>query len=72
MYSPLTEQLVSGPGGTYSYDAAGNLTERVGGGGTWSFGYDALERLVSVRLNGTLIVRYGYDVAGPADREAGL
>jgi len=29
-----------------------------------TYGYDALERLVSVRQAGVLIARYGYDVAG--------
>ncbi|HSE28158.1 MAG TPA: RHS repeat-associated core domain-containing protein [Gemmatimonadales bacterium] len=52
----------------YTYDAAGNLTGRtqVQAGDTtnWAYGWDALDRLVSVRRNDTLIVRYGYDVQG--------
>jgi RHS repeat-associated protein len=49
-------------GGLLTYDRAGNLTAKLGAGVT--YGYDALERLVSVRQGGVLIVRYGYDVAG--------
>jgi RHS repeat-associated protein len=53
---------------SYTYDRAGNLTQRIDSLGgapiTWAYGYDALERLVSVRRNGTLIARYGYDVQG--------
>jgi RHS repeat-associated protein len=30
----------------------------------WTYGYDGLERLVSVRRAGVLIARYGYDLAG--------
>jgi RHS repeat-associated protein len=52
----------------YTYDAAGNLTGRtqVQAGDTtnWAYGWDALDRLVSIRRNDTLIARYGYDVQG--------
>jgi RHS repeat-associated protein len=54
----------------YSYDRAGNLTgfldSVMGQAGpvTWVYGYDGLERLVSVRRSGTVIARYGYDVLG--------
>jgi YD repeat-containing protein len=34
------------------------------GANTWVYGYDALNRLRSVRQNGVLIARYGYDVVG--------
>ena len=47
------------------YDHAGNVTEfREASGTTWAYGYDALDRLVSVRRNGTVIARYAYDVVG--------
>jgi RHS repeat-associated protein len=52
----------------YSYDAAGNLTGRTvvqaGDTTTWAYGWDALDRLVSVWREGVLIARYGYDVVG--------
>ena len=48
------------------YDRAGNLIQwrQASGGPIWDYGYDALDRLVSVRRGGTLIARYGYDVLG--------
>ena len=51
---------------TYSYDAAGNLTTASSSqlGVSRTYGYDALNRLVSVRQNDTLVARYGYDVLG--------
>jgi len=49
---------------SYSYDRAGNLTQAGCGSTTWVYGYDALNRPRSVRCNGTLIARYGYDVLG--------
>lgn len=49
---------------TFAYDRAGNLVQQVWNGETFTYGYDGLERLVSVRRNGALIVRYAYDVLG--------
>ncbi len=34
------------------------------GGSTWTYSYDALERLIAVRQGGALIARYGYDGLG--------
>ena len=62
LYDGMTNQLRKGPGGFLSYDNAGNLTTKLGTG--YTFGYDALERLIWVRQNGVLIARYGYDVVG--------
>jgi RHS repeat-associated protein len=63
LYDATTNRLTKAAGGFLTYDRAGNLTAKLGGGGL-TFGYDALERLVSVRQGAVLIARYGYDVAG--------
>lgn len=60
-YDATTNQLREA-GGFLTYDNMGNLVAKVVP--NWTYGYDALERLVSVRQAGVLIARYGYDVAG--------
>ena len=68
VYDATTDRLTgrAGSGCTWnnSYDRAGNLTQAVCGSTTWSFGYNALNQLRTVKQNGTLIARYGYDVLG--------
>ncbi len=59
---------------TFSYDSAGNqrqiVATKVAGTRTWTYGYDALNRLISVRYKvsgwpaDSLVARYGYDVLG--------
>src|SRR5438445_186703 len=49
---------------SYAYDQAGNLVSAVCGTKSWVYGYDAVNRLRSVRYNSTLIARYAYDVLG--------
>ena len=61
LFNATTNQLRKS-GGFLNYDHAGNLLQKVVPG--WTYGYDALERLVWVRQNGVLIARYGYDVTG--------
>ncbi len=64
-YDLATTRLKSRAGSRYyTYDRAGNLVkDSLGGGGdTWVYGYDALDRLQVVRKNGSLIARYAYDV----------
>jgi RHS repeat-associated protein len=67
-YNSTTGRLTSLATGagtwSYTYDRAGNLIQAVLGANTWAYGYDALNRLRSVRYNGTLIARYAYDVLG--------
>jgi RHS repeat-associated protein len=68
-YHAITDQLLGRTNGagrdSLVYDHAGNMVEfREASGTTWAYGYDALDRLVSVRRNGTLIARYAYDVLG--------
>ena len=68
-YDPVSDQLRGRTNGagrdTLRYDHAGNLTQlREASGVIWDYGYDALDRLVSVHRNGTLIARYAYDVLG--------
>ncbi len=65
MYDVTTDRLTSdGSGCTYAYDQPGNLTTRTCGANVWTYQYDALNQLRSARYNGTLIVRFGYDVLG--------
>ena len=68
-YDAVTDRLLTrGSGATsdsMTYDRDGNLTRwRTSAGAAWTYGYDGLNQLVSVRRNGTLIVRYAYDVLG--------
>ena len=68
-YSPATDRLltrvVGAAADSFFYDRTGNLTRwREAAGTSWTYGYDGLDQLVSVRQNGTLIVRYAYDVLG--------
>jgi YD repeat-containing protein len=68
VYHGITDRLLQQTEGglprTFTYDRAGNLTGSTHNGVTWAYGYDALNRLVSVRRAGVLIARYGYDLAG--------
>ncbi len=68
-YDATTDRLLSRSGGacgtwSYSFDRAGNLTQAVCGTTTWTYGYSVLNQLRTVKQNGTLIVRYAYDVLG--------
>ena len=69
-YHATTDRLlgrINGAGrDSLRYDRAGNLIQlrEASNGPVWDYGYDALEQLVSVRRNSTLIARYGYDVLG--------
>ena len=64
----LTKSIAGEWAWSYSYDGAGNLTQASGTKGalstTWTYGYDALNQLRSVRRDGVLVARYGYDVLG--------
>ncbi len=72
VYDVMTGRLLrrSHAGWTDSlwYDRAGNLDSlKTGKAGTvhsWGYDYDALNRLVTVRYDGTLMARYSYDVLG--------
>lgn len=46
---------------SYTYDPAGNLTQRSGGGATLTLSYDALERLVAASGTGIAPETYVYD-----------
>ena len=69
-YHAITNRLTSRvePGGNrlFVYDRAGNLVQqtKLSTGEVRDFGYDALNRLVSVRQDGALMARYAYDVLG--------
>jgi YD repeat-containing protein len=72
VYDPVTNRLLYRVNGTWRdslvYDAAGNLDSLVSKKGAatnrWGYDWDVLNRLVTVRRNGTLIARYSYDVLG--------
>ena len=72
VYHSITGRLltrnVAGWTDSMWYDRAGNLdsVKSKKGAATkyWGYDYDVLNRLVTVRLSGTLIARYSYDVLG--------
>ena len=56
VYDVTTDRLTATAGcSSFGYDRAGNLTARTCGANTWTYQYDALNRLRSARYNGTLI-----------------
>ena len=63
-YDAVTTRLIARAGNVYAYDRAGNLDTATLGITGWKYIYDALERVVAVRLNGVILARYGYDVLG--------
>jgi RHS repeat-associated protein len=69
-YDPTTDRLLTrvetGGNRAFVYDRAGNLIQqsKQSTGEVRTFGYDALNRLVSVRQDGILMARYAYDVMG--------
>jgi len=59
------QQLVSARGCTFTYDPAGNLSQRTCPGGMiTTFYYDALERLTTVILPSSETMTYAYDALG--------
>ena len=57
---------VSSPGGaTFTYDENGNTTQKVEGGDTWVYVWDAENRLVEVKKNAVTQATFRYD---PMDR----
>ena len=55
---------VAAAGASYSYDAAGNLTQKVDGADTWTYEWNAESQLKRVTLNGNEIARFSYDPLG--------
>ena len=55
---------VSAAGGTYSYDANGNLETKVDNGSTWTYEWNATNQLKRVLNNGVEVARFGYDPLG--------
>jgi RHS repeat-associated protein len=64
VFDAATTRLTQRAGTSYRYDRAGNLDSVTSGSPAWKYVYDALDRLIEVRQNGTLIARYAYDVLG--------
>ena len=55
---------VGGAGASYSYDANGNLTQKVDGASTWAYEWNAEGQLKRVSLNGNEVARFSYDPNG--------
>jgi RHS repeat-associated protein len=51
-------------GFTLGYDANGNITTKTGSGASYTYTWDALNRLVEVRNGGILIASFKYDALG--------
>jgi RHS repeat-associated protein len=63
-YAAHTNRLVVRGTDSSTYDNAGNLASKKAQGTLYEYGYDALDRLISVRSGGTVVARYAYDVFG--------
>ena len=55
----------------YSYDPNGNLVSRESGTDTWTYDYDAFNRLTSMRMNSSVQRLYSYDADGKRVRSYG-
>ncbi len=55
---------VTGGGATYTYDANGNLTQKVEGADTWVYTWNALDELTAVTKDGAPDATFGYDPLG--------
>jgi RHS repeat-associated protein len=55
---------VSGNGASFAYDPNGNLTQKVEGADTWTYEWNAEDRLKRVLQNGNEVARYAYDPLG--------
>jgi RHS repeat-associated protein len=58
------EVEVSGTGTTYEYDANGNLIEKDDGTDTWTYDWNADNRLIEVSENETTVATFEYDPLG--------
>jgi RHS repeat-associated protein len=57
-------QLLSQNGAVYTYDANGNLAQKVDPSGTWTYTWNAENQLTAVSRNGTLAASFLYDAVG--------
>jgi RHS repeat-associated protein len=55
---------VTGDGASYSYDANGNLTQKVEGADTWAYEWNAENQLTRVTKNSAEQARFAYDPLG--------
>ena len=62
-YSDRNE-LLSQNGTTYTYDAAGNLSQKTDGTDTWAYEWNAENQLTGVTKNGLEQARFAYDPLG--------
>jgi RHS repeat-associated protein len=53
-----------GSGSNLTYDDNGNLEQYISGSDTWDYSYDAENRLIQVKLNGTTKATFTYDAFG--------
>ena len=58
------DQLSASPGCSYLYDANGNLTQMSRDGIDYTYEYNASDRLIAVRKNGSLAATCSYDCFG--------
>jgi len=62
----------AGTPATYSYDANGNLIQKIEGSDTWTYEWNAENQLTKLLTNGNEVARYKYDPNGRrVDRVAG-
>ena len=64
VYDPATTRLIYWDSGAFTYDRGGNLLAKSSPDTTWSFEYDALNRLVAFWSYTQLVARYAYDALG--------
>jgi RHS repeat-associated protein len=58
------QTLVGGTGATYTYDPNGNLIQKAEGSDTWTYEWDAENRLKRVLKNAAEVARFAYDPLG--------
>ncbi|HXC79179.1 MAG TPA: fibronectin type III domain-containing protein [Candidatus Acidoferrum sp.] len=63
-YNGLNQLTTGNAGLSYSYDAAGRLTQSVNSSTTTNFNYDNADQLLSAAVVGGSTTNYGYDAAG--------
>jgi RHS repeat-associated protein len=57
-------ELLSLPGATFTYDSNGNMATKVDATGSWTYEWNAENRLTRVLKNGSEVARYAYDPLG--------
>jgi len=63
-YNAMNELLSISDGTTFTYDEMGNTLTKTDSTSTWSYTYDARNRLIQVEKNQHIIAQYSYDGDG--------